>query len=122
MPNSSGGRVPSKKTFLVSSRRTCRLFSPGTKRPSSGGGDASPFPAEYRVSVDVMQFEGSIGESVTLAARWSVRREEDRKLLSARQSNVREPVEGEDYDALVGAMSRALGTLSREITAAIPVQ
>lgn len=86
------------------------------------GGDASPFPAEYRVSVDVMQFEGSIGESVTLAARWSVRREEDRKLLSARQSNVREPVDGEDYDALVGAMSRALGTLSREITAAIPVQ
>lgn len=85
------------------------------------GRDAYPFPAEYRVGVDVMRFEGAIGESVTLAARWSVFREEDKKILSARESNVREPVEGQDYDALVGAMSRALATLSREIAAAIPV-
>jgi uncharacterized lipoprotein YmbA len=85
------------------------------------GGDAYLFPAEYRVGVDLMRFEGTIGESVTLAARWSVSREEDKKILSARESNVREPVEGQDYDALVGAMSRALSTLSREIAAAIPV-
>ena len=85
------------------------------------GGDATLFPAEYRVGVDVVRFEGAIGESVTLAARWSVHREEDKKILSARESNVREPVEGQDYDALVGAMSRALATLSREIAAAIPV-
>lgn len=85
------------------------------------GGDATLFPAEYRVGVDLVRFEGAIGESVTLAARWSVHREEDKKILSARESNVREPVEGQDYDALVGAMSRALATLSREIAAAIPV-
>jgi len=85
------------------------------------GGDATLFPADYRVGVDLVRFEGAIGESVTLAARWSVHREEDKKILSARESNVREPVEGQDYDALVGAMSRALATLSREIAAAIPV-
>lgn len=86
------------------------------------GRDATPFPVEYRVGVDVVRFEGAIGESVLLAARWSVHREEDMKVLSARESNVREPVDGQDYDALVGAMSRALATLSREIAAAIPVQ
>ncbi len=85
------------------------------------GRDAYPFPAEYRVGVDLIRFEGVIGESVTLAARWTVSREEDKKILSARESNVREPVEGQDYDALVGAMSSALATLSREIAAAIPV-
>ncbi|MGB3095769.1 MAG: PqiC family protein [Candidatus Deferrimicrobiaceae bacterium] len=85
------------------------------------GGDATLFPAEYRVGVDVMRFEGAIGESVILAAQWYVQREEDKKILSAHESNVREPVEGQDYDALVGAMSRALATLSREIAAAIPV-
>jgi uncharacterized lipoprotein YmbA len=83
--------------------------------------DATLFPVEYRVGIDVTRFEGTIGESVTLAARWYVSREEDKKILSARESNVKEPVEGQDYDALVGAMSRALATLSREIAAAIPV-
>ncbi|NNG47672.1 MAG: hypothetical protein HKM86_11230, partial [Deltaproteobacteria bacterium] len=86
------------------------------------GGDAYPFPVEYRVGVDLLRFEGAIGESVTLAARWSVHREEDKKILSARESNLKEPVEGRDYEALVGAMSRALAGLSREIAAAIPVQ
>jgi uncharacterized lipoprotein YmbA len=82
--------------------------------------DVHPFPVKYRVGVDVMRFEGSIGGSVTLAARWSVHREEDGNVLSARESIVREPVEGPDYDALVAAMSRALATLSREIAGAIP--
>ncbi len=85
------------------------------------GGGASPFPAEYRVGIDVTRFEGALGESVVLAAQWSVYREEERTILSASESNVREPVEGPDYDALVEAMSRALGALSREIAAAIPV-
>jgi uncharacterized lipoprotein YmbA len=84
-------------------------------------GDAYLFPAEYRVGIDLMRFEGTMRESVTLAARWSVNREEDKKILAARESNIREPVGGQDYDALVGAMSRALATLSREIAAAIPV-
>jgi len=86
------------------------------------GRDAYPFPAKYRVGVDVTRFEGTIGDSVTLAARWSVSHEEDRKILVVQESIVKEPVEGQDYDALVGAMSRALAGLSREIAAAIPVR
>ncbi len=81
-----------------------------------------PFPVEYRVGVDVTRFEGDIGKSVLLVARWSVSGEEEGKVPSARESNIREPVEGPDYDALVAAMSRALATLSREIAAAIPAR
>jgi len=84
--------------------------------------DVHPFPVQYRIGVDVMRFEGPIGGTVTLAARWSLHREEDGKVLSARESIVREPVEGQDYDALVAAMSRALATLSREIAEAIPAR
>jgi uncharacterized lipoprotein YmbA len=85
------------------------------------GRDAYPFPATFRIGVNLTRFEGTIGESVILAARWSVSREEDRKILFVHESIVKEPVEGQDYDALVEAMSRALAGLSREIASAIPV-
>jgi uncharacterized lipoprotein YmbA len=86
------------------------------------GRGAYPSSVEYRVGVDVTRFEGTIGESVTLAARWYVFGEKEKKILSARESIVKERVAGQDYNALVEAMSRALATLSREIAAAIPVQ
>ncbi|MGB7971349.1 MAG: PqiC family protein [Candidatus Deferrimicrobiaceae bacterium] len=98
------------------------LLSPDNVTVLRWGGDAYPFPAEYRVGVDVTRFEGTIEESVTLAAQWYVSREGDKKILSARESIVKEPVEGQDYDALVGAMSRALAALSREIAGAIPAR
>ena len=78
------------------------------------------FPLTYRVGVDIMRFDGTIGESVILKARWSVWQEEGREVLSMRESNIREPVEGQEPAALVEAMSGALATLSREIAAAIP--
>ncbi len=84
--------------------------------------DAYPLPAKYLVGVEIMRFDGTVGDSVHFVARWSVSREEDRKILSTGESNIREPVDGQEYDALVKAMSNALGTLSREIAAAIPVK
>jgi len=98
------------------------LLSPDNVTVLRWGRDAYPFPAEYRVGIDVTRFEGTFGESVSLAVRWTVYREEDKKILSAHESTVKEPVEGQDYDALVGAMSRALADLSREIAGAIPAR
>ena len=96
------------------------LLAPDNVTVLRWGRDAYPFPAQYRVGVDVLRFDGTIGESVILSARWSVSREEEKKVLSAGESNVREPVGRPDYGALVEAMSRALETLGREIAAAIP--
>jgi len=96
------------------------LLAPDNVTVLRWGGDAYPFPAEYRVIVEVLRFDGTLGESVILEARWSVSREEEKKVLFLGESNVREPVGGPEYEALVEAMSRALATLGREIAAAIP--
>ena len=39
--------------------------------------------------------------------------------LLVRESTIREPVSGKDYEALVAAKSRALATLSQEIAGGI---
>lgn len=84
--------------------------------------ETAAFPAGYRVVIDVTRFDGDPGKSVLLAARWSVRGEEPGKIVSAGESNITEPVEGQEYGALVEAMSSALATLAREIAPEIPVQ
>lgn len=84
--------------------------------------ESSTFPAGYRVVVDVNRFDGDPGKSVFLTARWSVRGEQQGKILSAGESNITEPVAGQEYNALVEAMSRALAALAREIAPTIPVK
>jgi uncharacterized protein len=74
--------------------------------------------AGYRVSVDVQSFESMPGDSVTVAALWSVRSPQKGATVSGR-TVVHEPTSGSGYDALVDAHSRALAALSRDIAAAI---
>lgn len=70
------------------------------------------------VSINVQVFDSSVGESAVLVALWSVRYA-DAKEASAGKCVVHEPVSGQGYDALVDAHSRALATLSRELSNAI---
>lgn len=77
-------------------------------------------PFRNRLGVDVLRFEGSVGGEVVLKARYSLFGPDGRKVISAGESIVREPVGGTDYGALTAAMSRALATFSREVAAAIP--
>ncbi|MEM5372075.1 PqiC family protein [Paraburkholderia azotifigens] len=71
-----------------------------------------------RVRVDIVQFDSMPGEGVAVDALWTVRVAGRDTLLTGR-SMVREPVQGADDAALVAAHSRALGTVSRDIAAAI---
>jgi uncharacterized lipoprotein YmbA len=77
-----------------------------------GNGDA-----DYRVLIDVQRFESSPGESVLIDAQWTVIGPKGARRTA--RSNLRERVQGRDYDALAAAHSAALATLSREIAAAI---
>ncbi|WP_431824317.1 PqiC family protein [Burkholderia sp. F1] len=79
------------------------------------GTDAAP---AWRVRVDVMRFESTPGDSVTIEALWAVRPPGKAAALTGR-SVAREPVQGPGYDALVAAHDRALGSVSRDIAAAI---
>lgn len=69
---------------------------------------------EYQVVIDVTRFDGVARGDVLLQARWRVLGP-DRKELALRSSSVREATGEAGYAALVAAMNRSLGTLSREI-------
>lgn len=72
----------------------------------------------YRVRIDVLRFESSLGETATVEALWSVRPPNGAAVLSGR-TFAQERVAGKDYGAMVAAHSRNVATLSRDIATAI---
>jgi uncharacterized protein len=86
----------------------------GTSRVSS----ALSMEADYRVSIDVQNFESTPGDSATLSALWTVRRVKDGKTESGRTTD-REATSQKSYEALAAAHSRALIKLSADIADAI---
>lgn len=74
--------------------------------------------ADYRVWIDVLQFESVPGQSATLEAAWSVRNRAGLRLHEAR-SVLLEQVHEPGVDALVSAHAKALAALGGEIAAAV---
>ena len=79
----------------------------------------TPEPVDYQVTLDVIRYDGRLGDAAWLDSRWSIVQGPERKLVKAMRSSITEPVTGPDYGDLVAAQSRALGALSREIAQAI---
>ncbi|MCP4690821.1 MAG: hypothetical protein GY859_22400, partial [Desulfobacterales bacterium] len=75
-------------------------------------------PVDYQVRVEVIQFDGKPGESVVLAARWSVYDGKGKTFLTMKKSRHEAPAAA-GYDAFVAAQSNAMAGLSRDIAAAI---
>jgi len=75
-------------------------------------------PVKYTVAVDVARFEGVGGGDVALDARWRIVGENGKE-LTARRSTFSETTGAPGYGPLVAAMSRALGSLSRDIATAV---
>jgi uncharacterized protein len=73
---------------------------------------------DYRVLVDIQRFDSTLGESVTIDALWTIRRQSDGTTRTGR-STARESSSGDKYEALVAGHSRALATISRDIADAI---
>lgn len=88
----------------------------GTNRISSFPWAKAP-AGQVQIVVDLTRFEG-VGGAVVLGARWRIL-ERDGHELVVRQASITETTAAQDYDALVAAMSRALGTLSQQIAAAV---
>lgn len=74
--------------------------------------------ADYRVQIDVRNFESAPGKYAALDAVWGVRRAKDGKLETGRTS-VQETVQDGTYDALAAAHSRAAAKLSQDIANAV---
>lgn len=78
----------------------------------------SALPVDYVAFVDIIQFDGVPGESVTLQAIWGILKKGDKaaaQTLQPRSFHVKMPVESKGYDALVAAKSRIIADLSRMI-------
>ncbi len=84
-----------------------------TRFPQLASGDA-----EYRVQIEVRNFESVPGKSASLDAVWTVRRTRDAKTDTGRTS-AREKVDDNGFDALAAAHSRAMAALSRDIAEAV---
>ena len=77
------------------------------------------FDPEYRVFMEIRQFDGQLGQYALLDLTWTVTGRGARDVLLVRRSLIKESVQGEDFDAFVAAKSRILATLSRQIAQGI---
>jgi uncharacterized lipoprotein YmbA len=91
------------------------LLSGAQVATDAHGAAAAP---DYRVLLDVQNFDSALGDAATLDLLWTVRAADDR-VVAAGRSVIREAARGSDYDAIVAAHGRALAAASREIAAAI---
>jgi len=78
------------------------------------------FKVDYRVTLDVLQFDGVAGNSVTLRARWAIAPATGDAIAVgsfAQTEPAHAVTEADNYDALVSAHSALIGDLGRLITA-----
>ena len=76
------------------------------------------FRPAYRVTISVQRFESARGDAALVEAVWAVRATAGGTPRTGR-TLAREPVQGDGYDALAAAHSRALARLSADLAAAI---
>lgn len=73
---------------------------------------------DYRVQIEVRNFESRPGKYASLEALWSVRRLKDGKTETG-HTVMRESVESESLDAVAAAHSRSIAKMSQEIADAL---
>ncbi len=86
-----------------------------------------PYPAQprfaidYRVVLDVRQFDGSLGDAVTLRGNWTAI-DGAGDVVTVQNFAIKQPTDGRNFDALVAAHSAAIGALGVQIANALIAQ
>ena len=86
--------------------------------PNVAAAPMANFDPAYRVTIDVQRFDSVPGQAALVEAVWTVHRTAGGETRSGR-TVAREPVQGDGFDALAAAHSRALAKMSVDIAAAI---
>lgn len=86
--------------------------------PEVASAQLANFTPDYRVTIDLQRFESIQGDAALVEAVWTVRKTAGGETRSGR-TVAREPVQGQGFDALAAAHSRAIAKLSADIAAAI---
>jgi uncharacterized protein len=76
-------------------------------------------PIDYQVTVDVTHFLSQVGGDSLLIADWTLFKGEGQEVLSSGTSRFSASPAGQDYAAIVAAMSQTVASLSREIATAV---
>jgi uncharacterized lipoprotein YmbA len=100
--------------ILMENLSTLVCADPMTLFPLRG-----PRPIDYRVEVEVLRLDGTLGGSASLIARWIIIDEKESRVLLTRKSNLSSPAAADGYEALVSAQSQNIAALSREIAEGI---
>ncbi len=74
---------------------------------------------DYQVIVKVTRFDADVAGMVNLTADWEIIRASDTESLDQNKVTYTETANSTEYPAIVGAQSRAVEQLSRDIAAAI---
>ena len=77
------------------------------------------FQPDVRIALDFRRFDGRLGEHATLNATWVLIDPEGDAPLHVGRTIIQEATDGDGYDALVAAQSRALARLCEEMAAAV---
>ena len=77
------------------------------------------FEPDYRVFMEVHQFDGRPGQHAQLNITWTITGRDARQILLVHKSLIKEPALGEDFEAFIAAKSRILAKLSRQIAQGI---
>jgi uncharacterized lipoprotein YmbA len=79
-----------------------------------------PMRLDYQVEVDVTRFDADLSGRALLDARWRVFGRDGERLIGEGRSTIVEPAaEPGTYEAIVAALSKALGQMSAAIASAI---
>jgi uncharacterized lipoprotein YmbA len=74
---------------------------------------------DYQVTVDVTQFLSQVGGDSLLIADWTLFKGEGQDVLTSGRSRFSASPSGQDYAAIVAAMSQTVASLSREIATTV---
>ena len=77
------------------------------------------YEPDYRVFLEAHRFDGFPGQFVQLDISWTITDRDARRILLVHKTTLREPTQGEDFEAFVAAKSRILANLSRQIVRGI---
>jgi uncharacterized protein len=78
--------------------------------------------SSYQLVVDIQQFDGTLGKSITLKAGWIIIDSDTKKTILVKKTTISKDLKGFDYNDFVAGMSSALGKLSLEIAQTFSTQ
>jgi len=77
------------------------------------------FDPDYRIYMEVHQFEGRVGDYAQLNITWTITGRQSNDVKRVKHSVIKETVQSGGFDAFIAAKSRVLSALSRELAQAI---